>query len=142
MYTEIYNPLTVNVDSGYVCCINKKCGCAISCDWILNQSPIQITQNNVTDSYCEFTTLNGYGSKVVVTSDGSNCPANWTIPTPNVTDPNTGLIGFGCKITTLGFQEYDKLSDYFLVKSNGGYKEFTCCSFTYNVYVNFVSTSK
>jgi hypothetical protein len=141
-YTEIYNPSTVNVDSGYVCCINKKCGCAISCDWLLNQSPVQITQNDVTDSYCEFKTLNGYGSKVVVTSDGSNCPSNWTTPTPNVTDPNTGLVGFGCKITTLGFQEYDKLSNYFLVKSNGGYKDFTCCSFTYDVYTQFVNIPK
>lgn len=141
-YTDIYNPITTNVDSGYICCVNKKCGCSISCDWILNESPVQITQNGNTDSYCEFTTLNGFGNKVVVTSDGSNCPMNWTTPVPNITDPNTGLVGFGCKITTLGFQEYDKLTDYFKVKANGGYKEFTCCSFTYDTYVNYVNIPK
>jgi hypothetical protein len=141
-YTEIYDPETSNVNSGYICCINKRCGCAISCNWTLNETPVQITTNGISDTYCEFTTLNGQGTKVVVTSDGSNCPNNWTIPTPNVTDPNTGLVGFGCKITPLGFQEYNKLSDYFLVKSNGGYKEFTCCSFTYDVYTQFVNPSK
>ena len=141
-YTEIYNADTMNVESGYICCINKKCGCSISCNWVLSNQPIQITKDGVVDSYCEFTTLNGYGNKVIVTSDGSNCPNNWTIPTPNITDPNTGLTGFGCKITTLGFQEYNKLENYFLVKSNGGYEDFTCCSFTYNVYVDFVDLKR
>ena len=138
-YSEFYNELTDNVESGYICCVNNKCGCTIGCDWTLSSSPIQILKNGVSDTYCEFNTLKGFGSKVVVTSDGSNCPSNWTTPTPNTIDPYTGLIGFGCKITQLGLQEYDKLTDYFLVKSNGGYNGFTCCSFTYNVYIDSIS---
>lgn len=142
-YTDFYNSVTDNIESGYVCCVNKKCGCTIACDWLLNSSPIQLPQNStITDTFCEFTTLNGNGSKVVVTSDGSNCPANWTTPVPNVLDPNTGLTGFGCKITMLGLQEYDKLSDFFKTRANGGYKEFTCCSFTYDTYINYVSIPK
>lgn len=139
-YADFYNDVTNTVDSGYVCCVNKKCGCSIACDWILNKDTIQLPQNSTsTNTFCEFTTLNGSGSKIVVTSDGSNCPSNWTIPVANIYDPNTGLVGFGCKLTTQGLQEYGKLTNYFSVKANGGYKDLTCCSFTYDVYMKYVN---
>jgi hypothetical protein len=138
-YTDFYNEITNTIESGYVCCVNKKCGCTIACDWMLNDSPIQLPLNSqTTNPFCEFTTLKGFGSKTVITSDGSNCPSNWTIATPNVVDPNTGLTGFGCKLTTLGLQQYDKLMRFFETRANGGYKEFTCCSFTYDTYINYV----
>jgi hypothetical protein len=138
-YTDFYNEITNTIESGYVCCVNKKCGCTIACDWMLNDSPIQLPLNSqTTNPFCEFTTLKGFGSKTIITSDGSNCPSNWTIATPNVVDPNTGLSGFGCKLTTLGLQQYDKLMRFFETRANGGYKEFTCCSFTYDTYINYV----
>ena len=136
-YTDFYNSVTNNIESGYVCCVNNKCGCTIACEWVLNVSPIQLPQNSsITNAFCEFTTLKGNGTKVVVTSDGSNCPANWTIPVANVYDPYTKLTGFGCRLTTLGLQEYDILTDFFNIKANGGIDDSTCCSFTYDVYIN------
>jgi hypothetical protein len=133
-YTETYDTVSNEINAGYVCCKNTsstKCGCSVACDWLLVDA---ITIPNFTGQYCEFKTLKGYGSNVVVTSDGSHCPSTWTNKIANITDPYTGLVGFGCQLTSQGIIEFDRIKNYFLIKSNGGEGGNTCCNYTYTVY--------
>lgn len=132
-YTDYVDPITNIVSSGYACCKTKKCGCSISCNWYLNAKPIQIPENSGNE-YCEFTTLFGSGIKRVVLPDASACPDLWTTAVPNITDPHTGEIGFGCKINQYGMQNYNVIVDYFKTKADGGVNGYTCCSFTPRVY--------
>ena len=107
----IYNEFRLNVifNSGYVCCDNSgKCGCIIACKWKAQQTPIIITMQNsqfesIDLSYLQFTQADGTSS--VVTPDGCNCIANYTTPVPNIIDPFTGMIGYGCQLTSLGVED-------------------------------------
>ena len=45
------------------------------------------------------------GSMGIVTPDGCNCIAEYTTPIPNVVDPNTGEIGYGCQLTAKGQED-------------------------------------
>jgi hypothetical protein len=139
--TPVYGDLELygDLNSGFACCSTNNCACRVACNWVLNNNPIYLPLNGQnTEPYCEFTTLNGIGTKKVVSSDGGFCPSNWTIAVPNITDPYTGEVGFGCKITQNGINQYSLMQNYFTAKANGGYKEYTCCSFTPQIYLNIV----
>lgn len=144
-YYDVYNPKTNVVDSGYVCCITNKCGCEISCNWILKPKPILLPLNSPNaSSFCDFTTLYGSGINKVVTTDGSNCPPVWTEPIGGITDPYTGEVGFGCKITTFGLvpNEFQTMVNYFQIKANGGVGDYKCCSFTREIYIKLTESVK
>jgi hypothetical protein len=60
----------------------------------------------------------------VTTPDGCNCLSNYTTPTPNIVDPYTGEIGFGCQLTTLGLNDLQLGSSSYIInhyqnKANG-----------------------
>ncbi len=102
---------TTIVNSGYICCnTSNKCGCTISCKqkWIANLTPILLppqtnTYNGPSSPYLTFTKDDG--SMGIVTPDGCNCIAEYTTPIPNVVDPNTGEIGYGCQLTAKGQED-------------------------------------
>lgn len=136
MYTEIgdSNLGVDTAEAGYACCVRGNCGCMLACNWTLNSTPIllPIGDPNPTE-YCNFITLYGQGSNVVVSSDGSNCPVGWTTPVANVTDPHTGLVGFGCKVTPLGLQNYSTLVSLFADKANSAEENNTCCTYPFGL---------
>jgi len=104
IYNTIVNNILVN--TGYVCCDNSgKCGCYIACSWMVDVNPIllpQITQTYTgpQSSYLQF--IQQDGTLSVVTPDGCNCIKNYTTPVPNIVDPYTGQIGYGCQLTSMG----------------------------------------
>lgn len=92
-----YNNNGAVTDEGYICSDNSaKCGCLISCKWVISGTTIKI--NNL--DFLEFTTPDN--KKRIVTPDGCNCIAGYTEKVGNIKDPYTNEIGFGCKLTTLG----------------------------------------
>lgn len=106
--SELYTDYDINnniSNIGYICCTLKPeiCGCFISCKWVLSTTNINSLPLISGDRYLEFLTPNN--QKRVVTPDGCNCISSLTIPVPNITDPNTGAIGFGCKITANGVND-------------------------------------
>jgi hypothetical protein len=119
-----------NITSGYICCdTTNRCGCSISCkqQWMPIYTPLLLppqsnTYHGVSNPFLTFTKNDG--TVGVVTPDGCNCIAGYTIPVPNVVDPNTGEVGYGCQLTTLG--ETDLLNgslsviyDFYLSKATG-----------------------
>lgn len=87
----------VLVNSGYYCCYaGGQCGCKLTCDWLAQSTPINISGNN----YIQFTAPNNQNR--VVTADGCNCLADYSIAVPNITDPYTGEVGYACQLTALG----------------------------------------
>lgn len=135
-YTDNLNPNNNELTSGYACCFTNKCGCSLACNWIMNQTTYKYPTNG-TGQYCEFTTLFGGGTKKVTLPDASNCPSVWTVAVPNITDPYTGDVGFGCKLTSTGLTEIDKVIDYYKKKADGGYGTKTCCLFTREIYLQY-----
>ena len=98
LYNQYLNGVLIN--SGYACCDSTGgCGCTLGCSWVLDSSPIMISQSQ----YLNFVQLDG--SNVVVSPDGCNCVANYTIPVPNITDPYTGQVGYGCQLTQQGLND-------------------------------------
>lgn len=86
---------------GYICCDNTgKCGCSVSCNWTVNLSPVMLPLSGPQQPYLSFTRPDGGVS--IVTPDGCNCLADYTIAVPNVTDPSTGQVGYACQLTSLG----------------------------------------
>lgn len=105
---EIANRQIIN--SGYVCCnkTGKRCGCVITCKWILTPSPIALpelsdTYDGPQAQYLRFAKEDS--TMAVVSPDGCNCIGSYTIPVPNILDPYTGQIGYGCQLTPLGLTE-------------------------------------
>jgi hypothetical protein len=87
----------VLVNSGYFCCYaGGQCGCKLTCNWLAQSTPINISGNN----YIQFTAPNNQNR--VVTADGCNCLADYSIAVPNITDPYTGEVGYACQLTALG----------------------------------------
>jgi hypothetical protein len=122
--------------SGFGCCYTNKCSCFATCSWYLNDNAIYLpSESQNQEPFCEFTTLNGVGNKKVVSSDGTFCPTDWTVPIPNVTDPYTGEVGFGCKITRLGMRNYNLMQKFFKTRADGGYEQYTCCNFTRTIFI-------
>lgn len=114
--------------SGYVCCDNSgKCGCTVSCKWMVNTTPIFLPPHTQTYSgpqnqYLTFTRPDG-GTSIVM-PDGCNCVSKYTIAVPNVTDPNTGEIGYGCQLTSDGKTDilsgqYSNIYKFYQSKNNG-----------------------
>jgi hypothetical protein len=95
------------INTGYVCCTSGGgCGCKLTCKWVLNSQPTIMypgTHTGPDFQYLQFT--NEVNQPVIVTPDGCNCVANLTIPVPNIVDPNTGQIGYGCKLTEDGIAD-------------------------------------
>lgn len=137
-YTDYLNSSTNVVSSGYACCFANTCGCSIACDWVLNPNTYKypVSGTNIGE-YCEFTTLFGQGTKKVTLPDASNCPSTWTVGVPNIIDPYTGDVGFGCKVTPTGLSDFARLIDFFKKKSEGGYGTYTCCLFTRDIYLKY-----
>jgi hypothetical protein len=123
VYTDVVDPVTGNVESGYACCFRKDCGCSASCNWFLNKEPVYI--DNV--AFLSFTTLYGVGIKKTALPDASVCPVGWTTPVTNIVDPFTNEIGVGCKLTTYGLQNYETLVTLFENRANKG----DCCNFNW-----------
>ena len=110
---EVVNGVVVN--SGYVCCdATGKCGCTLACKWLAKLTPITIEvteqvvsnfQINVTNEaqFLVFTKPDNTSS--VVTPDGCNCLKTYTIPVPNIVDPYTGIVGYGCQLTAVGLAD-------------------------------------
>jgi hypothetical protein len=121
-HIEVVGGVTVN--SGYACCSsNGKCGCTISCQWLIVRTP--------KDGLLDF--VRPDGSHVIVTPDGCHCPKDYTIKVPNVTDPYTNEVGIGCKLTDKGLKDlknpYSTLIRMFEARKNGklpcyGFDEF------------------
>jgi hypothetical protein len=94
------------INSGYICCTNNgKCGCSIACGWLSSTSTIALpvlspTYSGPQSEYLIF--INNLGQSNVVTPDGCNCIDEYTIPIPNITDPFTGQVGYGCQLTKIG----------------------------------------
>lgn len=93
------------VVSGYVCCDGNRSELWTTCNWYLNPQPVIISNA----SFCEFTTLFGNGIKKVTTARGHFCPKDWTVKVANITDPNTGDVGFGCMLTQYGLNNLPAL---------------------------------
>jgi hypothetical protein len=110
LYNQVVNGQLVN--SGYICCdATGKCGCTIACNWTVVQAPIKLpvlspTYSGSQQTYLVFTKEDG--SLGVVSPDGCNCIATLTQAIPNVTDPYTGKIGFGCAVTGFGGKDLAK----------------------------------
>jgi len=118
MYNDVYVPVDT-INSGFVCCKRGiNCACNVSSDWIITQNPTIINSQ----PFITFVTLNGLtfngslvGNEVVVGADSSLCPPSlWSIPVNDTIDPNTGLVGVGCKLTQYGLTNIGVLYDAFI----------------------------
>ena len=106
----LYGQYTNNIltNNGYVCCDKSgKCGCTVACKWMVSSTPIIITDPLIRyitpPQYLNF--IKQDGSNVVVNPDGCNCVAGLTIPVPNILDPFTGDVGYGCQLTQQGIAD-------------------------------------
>jgi hypothetical protein len=119
-----------NITTGYICCdTTNRCGCSISCkqQWLPIYTPLLLppqssSYHGVSNPYLTFTKNDG--TVGIVTPDGCNCIAGYTIPVPNVVDPNTGEVGYGCRLTQIGETELLKGSlsaiyDFYIGKATG-----------------------
>jgi hypothetical protein len=115
--------------SGYVCGTTQKLGCNVAKQWSLKKAtlingtyeynllqPIEIPIGSG-ELFLQFAQLFGIGSSVVVTPDGSNCLSNFTIPVSGIVDPYTGKIGFGCKLTDTGKNDYNRGEEGIIFKN-------------------------
>jgi len=123
VYTDVVDPVTGNVESGYACCFRNDCGCSASCNWFLNKEPAYLDNG----TFLSFTTLYGVGIKKVALPDASVCPIGWTTPVTNIVDPFTNEVGVGCKLTTYGLQNYQTLVTLYENRANKG----DCCNFNW-----------
>jgi hypothetical protein len=146
-YNDVVNGIVVN--SGYFCCspLKKICGCFVSCNWKPQAQPIllPVYPINVTgpqSNYLQFTRPDG--TTAVVTSDGSHCLGilnTFIIPTPNITDPLTGEIGVGCKLTSAGIADLN-LGNTSIIYSiylsrYKGEVGFGCCELDVETYLKY-----
>jgi hypothetical protein len=74
----------------------------------LTPSPISLpelsaTYNGPQSQYLRFAKEDS--TMAVVSPDGCNCMDGYTIAVPNVLDPYTGQIGYGCQLTAIGLAE-------------------------------------
>lgn len=118
-YLEYFPSSPTRLSSGYVCCKSEKCGCNITANWVIDKVPTYIPQGTQ-NAYLIFKTL--YGSNVgrttTIVPDASACP-QYTTPTPNITDPYTGEVGVGCKLTQILINDpysYQQLYEYYQYK--------------------------
>ena len=136
------------VTSGFVCCTTERCGCNVTCNWVITKDPIYLPQGSPTATpYLNFVTLYGSGINKVVVSDASACPQK-TVAVPNITDPYTGEVGIGCKLTQQLIDDsssYDELYNYYQFKANNfngveivvGDFKIGCCELTFETYLKY-----
>ena len=115
-FPTIYSTMGNNtiINTGYVCCTTSdpkgNCGCNVACKWSPIFQPILLPLNGVEQAnYMEF--IKEDGSLGVTTPDGSHCligQAKFTEPTPGITDPYTGEVGYACKLTQNGIEDLRK----------------------------------
>lgn len=115
IYTEIYsdeNPTEIE-NIGYICCTNNNCGCSVTCDWSLATLDISqmITVQPYTDKFLLFEKPSG--EETVVTPTGCSCVAGHTIPI-QITDPTSGEVGIGCKLTENGITDLTNDVKYYI----------------------------
>jgi hypothetical protein len=134
-YNDVVNNATNEVSSGYACCHANNCGCSLACEWTLTPTLRTIDGSD----YLDFRTLFGNGQHKVTSPDTSNCPTRWSTSIPNVTDPYTGDVGFGCKINAIGIAEFNTMMNYFVAKANGGTDTAKCCAFTPEIYIALIT---
>ena len=77
----------------------------------------------INNYFIKFRRFHGNGTEAVVTVDGTNCPANYTVPVPNILDPFTNQIGFGCRLTQLGLNDINTGFASNLLKTFEGRRE-------------------
>jgi hypothetical protein len=123
VYTDVVDPVTGNVESGYACCFRNDCGCSASCNWVLNNEPVSLDNG----SFLSFITLYGVGINKVTLPDSSACPVGWTTPVTNMIDPFSNEVGVGCKLTTYGLQNYQTLVTLYANRADKG----DCCNFNW-----------
>lgn len=134
-YNDVVNSSTNEILSGYACCHAGNCGCSLACNWYLTNTLIKIEGSD----YLDFRTLFGNGQHKVTSPDASNCPTRWTTAIPNITDPYTGDIGFGCKVNSTGLSEFNTMVNYFTARANGGADTAKCCAFTPEIYIALIT---
>ncbi len=134
-YNDVVNNATNEVSSGYACCHANNCGCSLACEWVLTPT-LRIIDGF---GYLDFRTLFGNGQHKITSPDASNCPTRWTTAIPNITDPYTGDVGFGCKINPTGTAEFSTMINYFVAKANGGDGTHKCCAFTPEIYLAMIA---
>lgn len=134
-YNDVVNNVTNEISSGYACCHANNCGCSLACEWTLTPTLRTIDGSD----YLDFRTLFGNGQHKITSPDVSNCPTRWSTAIPNITDPYTGDVGFGCKINTTGIAEFNTMINYFVAKANGGTDTAKCCSFTPEIYIALIT---
>lgn len=99
--TGTFNDPYVIENSGYICCNpENRCGCLVTCKWVIAKSPNSVTIDR--NQYLYF--LDETGNYQVFTQDGSNCLAGYTRPI-RLRDPNTQTIKFGCQLTQAGIAD-------------------------------------
>lgn len=121
---------TVIANSGYLCGDNSgKVGCTVSCreKWVPILTPLLLPQlsaiySGLQQPYLTFIKLDG--STGIVTPDGCNCIVDKTIAIPNITDPNTGEVGYACQLTNNGLNDLmlgvnSEIYSYYADKNNG-----------------------
>ena len=127
MYNDIINVNNATIESGYVCCrIGDNCACNVSKDWVITQTPTYING----EPYITFATLNGVNgsTNVIVGADASLCPLGiWSESVPNIIDPNSGIVGFGCRLTPYGLTNIGILYDAYIDRSQRG----TACNYAF-----------
>lgn len=115
------------INTGYICCDNSgKCGCKIACKWKI------APQKTTTDGqYIVFVTETGQNR--VTTPDGCNCVANLTTPV-RITDPLTGEIGYGCRLTPSGTADINSTQSTSVLYNtyNGRYNGIISCTGVYS----------
>lgn len=134
-YNDVVNNATNEVSSGYACCHAGNCGCSLACEWTLTPTLRTIDGSD----YLDFRTLFGNGQHKITSPDASNCPTRWSTAIPNITDPYTGDVGFGCKINATGTAEFNTMLNYFVAKANGGTDTAKCCAFTPEIYIELIT---
>jgi hypothetical protein len=144
MYTEfgVVDGTTINlqtIETGYICCgpNRPRCGCMASCNWIIKDVPKEYPTVGSGQYYLDFTTLYGLGASTLVTADGTNCPEQWTTPI-QITDPYTGLQGFGCKIVdNTILASYPYLVAVYQIRAYNNEANGTCCDYSIETYLTY-----
>ena len=125
------------INTGYVCCMTKdpsgNCGCNVACKWLPIYQPILLPLDSTRQStYMVF--IKEDGTLGVTTPDGSNCligKTRFTIPTPGITDPYTGEVGYACKLTQNGIEDLARGESgdmaTFLQNKKNGTNNVKCC---------------
>lgn len=108
----------ISVNEGYVCCSNNRCGCTLACNWRLTFGPTS-QRIILIDGTPFLKFIQENNQPIVVTPDGCNCTVpdynyseegfnilynNILTPIPNVIDPFTNEIGFGCRVNYMATQ--------------------------------------